>query len=73
MYLVVLSASLSKDELVEVKQAGFSDRQLGMLMNSDENTMRNYRVDSGVKPWVKQASSHVINVSEPFHSIALFS
>lgn len=46
--------SLQRDDLLEAKQAGFSDRQLARLIGVPENDMRNERLKQGVRPWVKQ-------------------
>ncbi|XP_031550896.1 carbamoyl-phosphate synthase [ammonia], mitochondrial-like [Actinia tenebrosa] len=42
------------DQLKLAKQMGFSDRQLSRLMGTDEMTVRQNRINQGVKPWVKQ-------------------
>lgn len=46
--------SFPQEDLLEAKQAGFSDRQLARLVGVQENDMRNERIKQGVKPWVKQ-------------------
>ena len=51
---LVFRDSFSQEDLVEAKQAGFSDRQLAKLIGVQESDMRNERLKHGVKPWVKQ-------------------
>ena len=46
--------SLQREDLIEAKQAGFSDKQLGRMIGVLENDVRNERIKQGVKPWVKQ-------------------
>ena len=46
--------SLQREDLLEAKQAGFSDKQLGRMIGVLENDVRNERIKQGVKPWVKQ-------------------
>ncbi|KAK2561590.1 Carbamoyl-phosphate synthase [ammonia] [Acropora cervicornis] len=43
-----------QEDLLEAKQAGFSDLQLARLIGAQETDMRKERVKQGVKPWVKQ-------------------
>ncbi|MGF3554464.1 MAG: carbamoyl-phosphate synthase (glutamine-hydrolyzing) large subunit [Thermoplasmatota archaeon] len=38
----------------EAKQKGFSDKQIAILTNSDENKVRKYRKKLGIFPYVKQ-------------------
>jgi carbamoyl-phosphate synthase large subunit len=45
---------LNADQLLEAKQAGFSDLQIAQLLNSDEMAVRNFRKSLGVVPVVKQ-------------------
>ena len=40
--------------MTEAKQNGFSDKQIGMLTNTDHIVVRNYRKELGVVPVVKQ-------------------
>lgn len=49
-----LRGSFPQEDLLEAKQAGFSDRQLAGLIGVQENDVRNERIKQGVKPWVKQ-------------------
>ena len=51
---LVFRDSFSQEDLLEAKQAGFSDRQLAKLIGVQETDMRNERLKHGVKPWVKQ-------------------
>ena len=51
---LVFRDSFSQEDLLEAKQAGFSDRQLAKLIGVQESDMRNERLKHGVKPWVKQ-------------------
>lgn len=48
--LKVLNAELMR----EAKQAGFSDLQIALLVNSDEMSVRHYRKSLGVVPVIKQ-------------------
>ncbi|KAK3747312.1 hypothetical protein QZH41_016939, partial [Actinostola sp. cb2023] len=45
---------LPLDTLILSKKMGFSDRQLSQLMGSDEMSVRQNRINHGLKPWVKQ-------------------
>lgn len=47
-------ANISEDLLIKAKQDGFSDRQIGKLMQSSEADIRNLRLKKNIKPWVKQ-------------------
>ena len=40
--------------LLNAKQAGFSDHQIGMLVGAKEEEVRTRRKDAGIVPWVKQ-------------------
>lgn len=42
------------DLLYELKRNGFSDKQIGMLTGSDEDTVRAYRKSLGIVPAIKQ-------------------
>ena len=53
-FISFFRGSLQRDDLLEAKQAGFSDRQLARLIGVPENDMRNERLQQGVRPWVKQ-------------------
>lgn len=46
--------SISKEVLLEAKQYGFSDIQISLLVNSDEQTVRKLRRKYGISPCVKQ-------------------
>lgn len=48
--------SIPKDMLLKAKQDGFSDRQIGQILGSNEPEARELRLDYGIKPWVKQVS-----------------
>jgi len=43
-----------KNLLVEAKRAGFSDQQIGRVLNIDEGAVRRLRQNLGVRPFVKQ-------------------
>lgn len=58
----VFRDSFSLEDLLEAKQAGFSDRQLAKLIGVQESDMRNERLKHGVKPWVKQVC--IVNKSQ---------
>jgi carbamoyl-phosphate synthase large subunit len=45
---------IDKELMRESKQNGFSDRQIGILTNSDHTVIRKYRKELGVVPLVKQ-------------------
>ncbi len=45
---------IDKELMTEAKQNGFSDKQIGILTNTDHNVVRNYRKELGVVPVVKQ-------------------
>jgi carbamoyl-phosphate synthase/aspartate carbamoyltransferase/dihydroorotase len=47
-------ASLSKAELLLAKQSGFSDRQIGVHVSSNELAVRKLRQSFGLRPRVKQ-------------------
>lgn len=46
--------SIPRSLFVQAKQLGFSDKQLANYWNSNENVVRQVRVDSGIMPFVKQ-------------------
>lgn len=46
--------NLSADKLKIAKQAGFSDKQIGLLTGESEDEVRSYRKKAGVIPVVKQ-------------------
>ena len=64
----IFRGSFAQQDLLEAKQAGFSDRQLARLIGAQENDMRNERLKQGVKPWVKQVClvKHVCLVKRVF-------
>jgi carbamoyl-phosphate synthase large subunit len=43
-----------KNLLLEAKKAGFSDQQVGRVLNMDEGAVRRLRQNLGVRPFVKQ-------------------
>ena len=45
---------IDKKLMLEAKQNGFSDKQIGILANTDQQTVREYRKDLDVVPVVKQ-------------------
>ncbi|XP_034430346.1 carbamoyl-phosphate synthase [ammonia], mitochondrial isoform X2 [Hippoglossus hippoglossus] len=47
-------STITKDLLLQAKQDGFSDRQVGQLLGSSERACRELRLTHGIKPWVKQ-------------------
>ena len=53
----IFRGSFQQEDLLEAKQAGFSDRQIAGLIGVQENDMRNERIKQGVKPWAKQVSN----------------
>lgn len=42
--------------MIEAKQFGMSDRQIGRMVNASENDARIARINKGVLPWVKQVN-----------------
>jgi hypothetical protein len=46
--------SLSKEEVIQAKQLGFSDRQLAQFTQSSESQVRAYRKSLSIIPSVKQ-------------------
>lgn len=46
--------AVGKEELKEAKQKGFSDKQLALLVNSDEFAIRSKRKSFSIIPYVKQ-------------------
>ena len=48
---------LSKDELKQLKQKGFSDRRLAKLLKTDENAVRAFRHSLGVRPVYKRVDT----------------
>lgn len=45
---------ISEEMMIEAKQFGMSDKQIGRLVNAPENDARIARINQGIKPWVKQ-------------------
>lgn len=45
---------MSKDFLLELKQRGFSDKQIAMATNATETEVRSFRKAKNIKPFVKQ-------------------
>jgi len=48
---------LSKDEIKQLKQKGFSDRRLAKLLKTDENAVRAFRQSLGVRPVYKRVDT----------------
>ena len=48
---------LSKDEIKQLKQKGFSDRRLAKLLKTDENAVRAFRHAFGVRPVYKRVDT----------------
>uniref|UniRef100_Q9PTM9 Carbamoyl-phosphate synthase [ammonia], mitochondrial n=1 Tax=Opsanus beta TaxID=95145 RepID=Q9PTM9_9TELE len=48
------SDTVTKDLLLMAKQDGFSDRQVGEILGSNEKAARDLRHSHSIKPWVKQ-------------------
>ena len=48
---------LSKDEIKQLKQKGFSDRRLAKLLKTDENAVRAFRHSLGVRPVYKRVDT----------------
>ncbi|MFN5856647.1 MAG: carbamoyl-phosphate synthase large subunit [Pseudanabaenaceae cyanobacterium] len=46
-------STIGKEELLEIKRLGFSDRQIAYLTNTNEDVVRAYRKDLGVVPAYK--------------------
>jgi carbamoyl-phosphate synthase large subunit len=47
-------SAISEADMKEVKKAGFSDRQIGLLLDENEQKVREYRKKIGVLPVIKQ-------------------
>ncbi|KAH7368963.1 carbamoyl-phosphate synthase [Plectosphaerella cucumerina] len=45
---------LKKDLLLKAKKMGFSDKQIGIHVNSNEDAVRKVRKNFGIHPWVKR-------------------
>ena len=52
--MVTCSEKISEEMMIEAKQFGMSDKQIGRLVNAPENDARIARINQGIKPWVKQ-------------------
>ena len=52
-----LLPELSKDEIKQLKQKGFSDRRLAKLLKTDENAVRAFRHSLGVRPVYKRVDT----------------
>jgi carbamoyl-phosphate synthase large subunit len=50
-------SELSKDEIKQLKQKGFSDRRLAKLLKTDENAVRAFRHSLGVRPVYKRVDT----------------
>jgi len=50
-------SELSKDEIKQLKQKGFSDRRLAKLLKTDENAVRSIRHALGVRPVYKRVDT----------------
>ncbi|KTF84835.1 hypothetical protein cypCar_00021786, partial [Cyprinus carpio] len=48
------SATVPRDLLLKAKMDGFSDRQVGQVMNISEGEARVLRLNQNIRPWVKQ-------------------
>ena len=48
---------LSKEDIKQLKQKGFSDRRLAKLLKTDENTVRAFRHSFGVRPVYKRVDT----------------
>ncbi|MEM7350646.1 MAG: carbamoyl-phosphate synthase (glutamine-hydrolyzing) large subunit [Acidobacteriota bacterium] len=50
----VKGEELSDELLLDAKQSGFSDRQIGQFVGLSESTVRKLRQAAGIRPWVKK-------------------
>jgi carbamoyl-phosphate synthase large subunit len=50
-------SEISKDEIKQLKQKGFSDRRLAKLLKTDENAVRSFRHAHGVRPVYKRVDT----------------
>ena len=50
-------SELSKLEILQLKQKGFSDRRLAKLLKTDENAVRSYRHSHGIRPVYKRVDT----------------
>ncbi|XP_015235429.1 PREDICTED: carbamoyl-phosphate synthase [ammonia], mitochondrial [Cyprinodon variegatus] len=48
------SATVPQELLLEAKQNGFSDQQIGQILGCSAVAARELRISNGIKPWVKQ-------------------
>lgn len=49
-----LDKKLTKEQMLQVKKLGFSDKTIATLQKSDEDSIRSLRLKMGIKPVVKQ-------------------
>ncbi|KAL9942335.1 hypothetical protein ACHAO5_008061 [Verticillium nonalfalfae] len=47
-------SALTKDQVLQAKKLGFSDRQIGNAVKSTEDEVRAVRKNFGIRPWVKK-------------------
>ena len=52
--LFACSEKISEEMMIEAKQFGMSDKQIGRLVSASENDARIARINQGIRPWVKQ-------------------
>ncbi|KAF4121367.1 carbamoyl-phosphate synthase large subunit [Geosmithia morbida] len=46
--------ALKKEQLLQAKKMGFSDKQIGLLVGSTEDDVRALRLSHNIRPWVKK-------------------
>lgn len=46
--------ALRKEQVLNAKKKGFSDKQIAMAVNSTEDEVRALRLSMGIRPWVKR-------------------
>lgn len=46
--------ALKKDQVLNAKKKGFSDKQIALAVNSTEDKVRALRLSMGIRPWVKK-------------------
>ena len=51
--------NISNSLLMEAKEAGFSDKQIGKAIGVTEKDVRQKRIEANIKPWVKQVGAHL--------------
>uniref|UniRef100_A0A673B1I6 carbamoyl-phosphate synthase (ammonia) n=1 Tax=Sphaeramia orbicularis TaxID=375764 RepID=A0A673B1I6_9TELE len=59
------SATVPRELLLKAKQDGFSDRQVGQILGSNERGARELRLSHGIRPWVKQVSISLLECRGP--------